>query len=174
VNDEICTWAAQNLMSFWIPAAVAAFGGVVGGIAEYASHIKMTNGALLYDEQPLQAADQRVLRLMSAVIGWAGAWATLFIFVATRWWETESETPSLSLFVLTLSVAAGFGARRLLPDLVDRLKVQIEQTKQQAEAATRKAGQAEQLAAQALKHSERMQIELGSLAEANKNIRHQD
>src|SRR5687768_11765550 len=112
-----CTWAAANLTSFWIPAVVAAFGGAVGGFAEMATHVKMVNSVLLYDDQPLNMADQRILRFLSVIIGWSGAWAILFVFVTTRWWESESTAPSLPLFVLTLSVAAGFGARRLLPSL---------------------------------------------------------
>jgi tetratricopeptide (TPR) repeat protein len=125
---EACTWSTTNLTSFWIPAVVGAIGGIVGGLAECATHVKITSGKVMYDTEEMNAASIRVLRRSSALIGWAGGWAVLFIFVATRWWEHEAGTNSLSIFVLTLSVASGFGARRLLPQLADRLKKQIEET----------------------------------------------
>jgi hypothetical protein len=91
----------------------------------------------MYDSEEMNAASIRVLRRSSALIGWAGGWAVLFIFVATRWWEHEAGSSSLSIFVLTLSVASGFGARRLLPQLADRLKKQIEETSLKVEQVER-------------------------------------
>src|SRR5215475_7664479 len=95
---QICTWSANNLMSFWIPAAVSAIGGVLGGIAEFVTHLKVAGDKVLYDDQEASASNLKLMRRYSAVIGWAGAWGVLVILVATRWWDSEAQKSSLALF----------------------------------------------------------------------------
>jgi tetratricopeptide (TPR) repeat protein len=155
---DVCTWGTQNLINFWIPALASAAGGILGGLAECATHVKIAGGKLCYDDQEVTAEHLRMLRRSSALIGFAGAWAVLFIFVATRWWETEADRQSLALFVLTMSVAGGFGARRLLPHLANRLKQQIDETSTKAEQAVRKADAANDRAAAAIETSTRTDV----------------
>ena len=152
---ESCTWAAQNLRNFWIPAAVAGVGGLIGGWAEFVTHVKIAKGKIRYDDEDITPEHLKFLRSHSLIVGFAGAWATLFVFVITRWWETEIQQPSLPLFILTLSVAGGFGARRLLPQLADKLKQQIEQTNIKVQEVEQMADSAKDVASDAKRQSER-------------------
>jgi hypothetical protein len=144
-----CTWGARNLQVFWIPLIVSCIGGAVGGIAECLTHLKLSATGLMFDGAKADREAFRSFVRVSAWIGLAGAVGVLFVFVATRWWQEESKTDSLPLFVLTLSVAAGFGARRLLPHLTRRLEQQIKEVGDEAKDAKVESGIAQQVAKEA-------------------------
>jgi len=152
---ESCTWATQNLQNFWIPVAVSGVGGLIGGWAEFVTHVKIKDGRIRYDDEEVSVDHLKFLRSLSLIVGFAGAWGTLFVFVITRWWETEIQHPSLPLFILTLSVAGGFGARRLLPQLADKLKQQIEETNIKVQEVEQMADSAKGVASAAKLQSER-------------------
>jgi hypothetical protein len=69
-----------------------------------------------------------LLAIISAGIGAAGAIALQFIFVLLQSFKSAGTTPNI-VFLFSISVAAGFGAKRLLPIMTSRLERQIQEVK---------------------------------------------
>lgn len=100
-------------------------GGALGGGAEYLRQIVYRRGALATNSDELSLWPALGLMLISAVIGLSGAIAIQFIFVLLQSFKDDNTTTNI-LFLFSISVAAGFGARHLLPQLTEGLKKKIE------------------------------------------------
>lgn len=89
------------------------------------------------NNQPARS-DPRPGAVKSTLIGAAGAWGFLFFVGATGGINDFSTLPE-QLRVISVSVIAGFGARRLLPQMVDNISAKVaklEETTSQLERTT--------------------------------------
>ena len=120
-------------------------GGALGGIAEYLRQIAYRGKGLVTNDHELRSRPVIVLVLTSAVIGLSGAIAIQFIFVLLSSFSAANTAKNI-VFLFSISVAAGFGSRRILPLLTERLKKQIEGATEKATEAGQKAAEADQKA----------------------------
>ncbi len=144
-------------------------GGALGGAAGFFGRFSLRDGAIVieradassdtggagavagYDRVGFGAAV--LLTLVSVVIGCAGALAIQFVLVVLDAAKLEASAKH-ELFVLSISVAAGFGARRLLASLTARLEEQVRraqitaaEAKQTAETTRRSVAEEAQFTA---------------------------
>lgn len=113
----------ETLDIFFILAWVT-FGGALGGIAEYLRQIKYRDQALRTNSDVISPSPFILLLLFSTVIGVAGAIAFQFILILLKSYR-DANTPENILFFFAVSVAAGFGARHLLPQITEKLGEQV-------------------------------------------------
>lgn len=116
-------------------------GGVLGGIAEYLRRIAYRDGAhraLVINGHELFQRPFILLLVASAIIGLSGALAFQFILISLKW-ISLTHTPEDILFLLSVSVAAGFGARILLPEITERLRDQLKKLRAETDQLTTKA-----------------------------------
>jgi hypothetical protein len=66
------------------------------------------------------------------VIGMCGAASIIFVFASTTWFPRE-DTTQTELWLLTMSVVAGFGSRRFLPMVTKRLERQVQELEEKVE-----------------------------------------
>ena len=116
-------------------------GGALGGAAEYVRQIVYRDKALRSNSDALSLWPFLVLLLFSAVVGLSGAIAIQFIFVLLQSFKADNTNTNI-LFLFSISVAAGFGARHILPLLTERLKQQVTGIDQKATDAQREAMEA--------------------------------
>ncbi len=109
-------------------------GGALGGIAEYLRQIAYRGKGLVTNDHELHAVPVILLLLASAVIGLSGAIAIQFIFILLQSFKDEN-TASNIIFLFSISVAAGFGARSILPLLTKKLEKKIEGADEKATEA---------------------------------------
>ena len=126
-----------NLDAFSIFLLVS-FGGAIGGTAEYLRQIAYRNRVWVTNSDEVSSVPVMLLLLASAIIGLSGAIAIQFIFVLLGSFSAANTAKNI-VFLFSISVAAGFGARIILPRLTERLKKQIEGTDQKATKADQKA-----------------------------------
>ena len=139
-------------------------GGALGGAAEFLRRFSFADGrlVLLYgsvDGSEAERVEKRVgfgsaflLLLFAMTIGFAGALGVQFVLV-TLDAAKILDTSEHRLFLLSISAAAGFGARQLLIKLSHKLEEQIRAAEEKAVAAGRKAESAAALATSTSKES---------------------
>jgi hypothetical protein len=103
---------------------ITAIGGAFGGFVEMLSSIKLTDGQFKIWNELLRWSKFWRLVLIQFLLGICGAMAVIFVFSSTTWFP-QNDTTQTKLWLLTLSVVAGFGARRFLPIVTKRLEAKI-------------------------------------------------
>ncbi len=143
-------------MSLLEIATLVVIGGGLGGAAAFLARFTHDSGklALLPGMTPAQdgtpdadapseaigMATGVLLTAASMIVGVAGAFAIQFVLVTLDAAKLDA-TAKAELFVLSISVAAGFGARRLLPGLTARLEGQIRRATVEAAHARQEASE---------------------------------
>jgi hypothetical protein len=131
-------------MTFYEQTWLIVIGGALGGLSELLTELRFGSphndapdiaraGVFLYRECTLNLIDLFFLVLQSIPIGICGAIAIEFALILLGSIKT-GESPQDLLFVLSMSAASGFGARRLLPRLTSQLEskvIDIEQVNKQ-------------------------------------------
>ncbi|MBL28538.1 MAG: hypothetical protein CMM50_13410 [Rhodospirillaceae bacterium] len=149
--------AAASTMGILEIVVLILIGGALGGAAEFLRRFSFADGrlVLLYgsvDGSEAERIEKRVgfgsaalLLLFAMTIGFAGALGVQFVLVTLDAVKIL-DTPEHKLFLLSISAAAGFGARQLLIKLSHKLEEQIRAAEEKAVAAGRKAESAAALA----------------------------
>lgn len=108
--------------------------GAFGGVAELLRHVHYApNSLTLYGLNiRLFSTSFFAMLVASAFVGAAGALGVHFVFILLKSFSAQDTVENL-LLIASISVAAGFGARTVLPGLVSRLQRQIEQGDQRLE-----------------------------------------
>jgi hypothetical protein len=132
VASTVATVASTS-WEFWPMLAFACVGGGFGGCADLLARIQLKDGRLLVGEEKVPGWRCFGLMLLTQVIiGVCGAGAVLFIFCSTTWFKTD-DTAQTRLWLLSLSVVAGYGARRFLPMVTRKMERQIEELQQKVQ-----------------------------------------
>lgn len=116
-------------------------GGAIGGIAEYLRQIVYRNKELATNSDKLLLRPAVVLLFSSAIIGLSGALALQFILIWLNAFQDTNDAKTI-VFLVSISVAAGFGARILLPEITERLRDQIKKLRAETDKSTTKAEEA--------------------------------
>ena len=128
-------------MEFWTAVALICAGGALGGLAAGLIRLNPGKGKLRLDDADHLSDGSVVLAvILSVIVGMSGAaavqFALIFISGATRLVQGIEN----KLFMFSISTAAGFGARSLLPVLSASLRKQIksidERTRETKELAS--------------------------------------
>jgi hypothetical protein len=132
--DNTVVDAGQAAVAWTFPVLVtlAVLGGALGGLAEFTS--KFTLGEKrpkIFERDP--TIGRTFLCILNHVLtGIAGAAAAAFVFSSTTWFP-NSDTAQHRLWLLTLSLVAGFGARSVLPMVTRRLQRQINELEEEVQ-----------------------------------------
>lgn len=158
------TVVAQYIGLEWaLVVTVAALAIVFGGLGGLAAHF-------VYGGRPQAQGlshptisvenDQRLLGWQSVFIGSIGALGFLFFVLAVGGLGAESGFEE-KVRLISTSVIAGFGARRLLPNMVGNLEKQMAQVAQKADRAASEAHSAE-------RQSDRLEVNINLKEAAQK------
>lgn len=93
------------------------------------------------------------LVITNVIIGICGAIAVQFALVLLRSFRSTGSVDD-QIFILSISTAAGFAARRILPSLSDRLESQVAQVRINTEEASRISQEANRLSQEAGKRAQ--------------------
>lgn len=115
---------------------VVAIAGAFGGIAEWCARVLIFNGAYALEEERLTRPLILGGLLLQAVVGMCGAFAVIFVFACTRWFEQDGGHAH-ALWLITLSVVAGYGSRRFMPIVSQKLERQMEDLERKLEHGQR-------------------------------------
>lgn len=136
-------------MTIDIVIAWLVVGGVVGGLADLFLHIRYGDYGFAYKSTnselgasvPINIWAFIGLCVLSAFIGLSGAVGVQVILIGI---QKFSDAPSVEnkLLLLSVSVIAGFGARRLLPQIRDRLEEELLKTREESRDAAEDAQEA--------------------------------
>lgn len=110
--------------SFELLVALAAAGGAIGGIAELLLRLEVTDGAIVWRKCKLTLGIFAFLLASQVFVGVCGAAAVSFIFSSTTWFPTV-DTPIHRLWLLSLSVVAGYSAKRFMTIVTQRLEREV-------------------------------------------------
>jgi hypothetical protein len=100
--------------------------GAFGGAVEFLRHVTYVSGMLTFSGHTIRLSNSFFAMLItSSFVGAAGALGVAFVFILLKSFSNENTVENIVLLV-SISVAAGFGARSILPGLVRRLEEQIE------------------------------------------------
>lgn len=141
-------------------------GGGLGGFTEFIRSLYIDNkvgdaerenldGMLYYNQKLISFSMIFFLGIIGAVIGSASAISLQFILILLDASKLAVDAKS-ELFNLSISVAAGFGGRRILPKMSDRIEqsfIDVEARKE-AEAANEVADEANETAENASENAE--------------------
>lgn len=150
----------QNIevtLSVWEILSWVMAGGGIGGVVDVCSRIE-------YTKDGFKNADVRIDNgvalfysfLVSIVIGIGGALALQWALLSVGKFESV-HTPQNIIFIFTISVVSGFGARRLLPGLrqaledqmlqnkkeINQIKDEVDETKEIADIALERASESD-------------------------------
>lgn len=119
-------------------------GGSIGGVTAMLIKVKVVKDGLLLDEIKVQLRSFVALAVISLFIGSTAALAIQWFLIGFGGFRSKPEIED-TMFILAISIIAGFGGRRLLPMITSQLEKQIrnveeglEKTKKEAEVATDK------------------------------------
>lgn len=129
---------------FWL-----AVGGAMGGATDLLFHIRFGKDGFGYKSPTAELASIiKVtfpvflgLTALSAFIGISGAIAIELVLIGIQKFSTEATVDN-ELFLLSISIIAGFGARRLLPQLRDRLEEEVIRNREETREASEDAHEA--------------------------------
>lgn len=116
-------------------------GGAIGGTAEYLRKIAYRKKAWVTNSDEVSSVPVMLLLVTSAIIGLSGALALQFILIWLNAFHDTNETKDI-VFLVSISVAAGFGARILLPEITERLRDQVKTLRAETDKSTTKAEEA--------------------------------
>ncbi len=119
--------ALSENMSLLHVGALVLSGGVLGGCSDFIRGL-IFRGSLHFNDHPIGFWQSALNLLLFGFVGAAGAVALQFVFVLLDSFS-DSYNVTRQVFLISVSTAAGFGARRILPKLTDRIEDQIEQIK---------------------------------------------
>jgi hypothetical protein len=123
---NLSQWSLALIVSF------TAVGGAFGGVADLLARLQLKDGFFDLVDERVSGPNFFLALLIQMILGMCGAAAIVFVFASTTWFPREDSTQS-RLWLLTLSVVAGFGARRFLPIVTRRLERQIQELEQKVE-----------------------------------------
>ncbi len=126
VADNLSQWSLPLILAF------TAAGGAFGGVAELVARLRLKKGSFHLIDEEISGGNFFLALLIQCVLGICGAAAIIFVFASTTWFPHEDSTQS-RLWLLTLSVVAGFGARRFLPMVTQRLERQVQELQEKVE-----------------------------------------
>jgi hypothetical protein len=119
-------------------------GGAIGGFCDVLNGLQYTSGKFKTNNEDIISNQHRVILLtIGSIIGSAGAISIQFVFILLQSFKDVNTTQNI-IFLFSISIAAGFGARRILPSLTDRLERQIQEAKEDAKEAKQEAKGASQ------------------------------
>lgn len=107
-------------------------GGLIGGLADFMKAFTARKGGVNYDEEEFTRQHLWLL-IPSLLIGVASAIAIQLIFEFLHAFREGGDMLENQLFMLSVSVIAGFSGRRFLPGISDHLEQQISHVKAKAE-----------------------------------------
>lgn len=119
-------WSASQVL------LLAAAGGAFGGLVEFLAAFQVKEGILKIRGELHSAKLAFQMIIIQILIGICGAFAVLFVFSSTTWFPS-TDTAHNELWIVTLSVVAGFGARRFLPIVTKRLEAKINDLEEKIE-----------------------------------------
>lgn len=119
-------------------------GGALGGSAEYLRQIAYKDEKLITNGNELLLRPAIILWLSSAAIGVSGAIAFQLIIYMLNAFDDKS-TPGNIVYLLSVSVAAGFGARILLPEITERLRDQVKKLRTETDGLAQQTNEARDL-----------------------------
>lgn len=123
-------------------------GGALGGTAEYLRQIAYRDNEWRTNSDATSLGPGILLALFSAAIGVSGAIGFQFVLILLKSYR-DTNTAENILFFLAVSVAAGFGARRLLPAMSESLEGKIKHVKEETDRVDEKATEATEEAREA-------------------------
>ena len=127
--------AAATSLSQWSLSEILEFtvlGGAFGGAADLLARIRLKGGQFQLVDESISGTQFCIELLIQLVIGMCGAAAIIFVFASTTWFPRE-DTTQTELWLLTMSVVAGFGSRRFLPMVTKRLERQVQELEEKVE-----------------------------------------
>jgi tetratricopeptide (TPR) repeat protein len=101
-------------------------GGALGGLGAIAAQLEFRNGSLLREGDQIDTGDAVLYLISSTFIGIVGGNAVLFVLVALRSFPNVqglegTPSPENFFYLWSISIIAGFAARRMLKGLADQL-----------------------------------------------------
>jgi hypothetical protein len=128
-------------MSMFEVLIIVIAGGIVGGLASLFIRLEFVSKSFKIGEELVNSWSLIYLAFFDGFIGAAGALGVQFIIISVNSFPEKFELKN-KLFLLTVSVIAGFGARHLLPTISDRLKRDINEVKRESGEAKRESDEA--------------------------------
>jgi hypothetical protein len=117
-------------------------GGAFGGAADLLARIRLKDGHFQIVDESISGTQFSIYSLIQLVIGMCGAAAIIFVFASTTWFPRE-DTTQTELWLLTMSVVAGFGSRRFLPMVTKRLERQVQELEEKVDKEHKELREAE-------------------------------
>ncbi|MFI8735365.1 tetratricopeptide repeat protein [Ectopseudomonas toyotomiensis] len=111
-------------------------GGFVGGLCDFLNRFKpeLDKGKILFQGMPVGILQTCSLGLMNSVLGIGGAFAVQFAIISIGKFS-GADTTEAKMLLLTVSVVSGFGGRRFLSLVSNKLEDQIGEAKRLSEEA---------------------------------------
>jgi hypothetical protein len=116
--------ATEHAWNFLTLVALTAIGGAIGGFAELLLRLELVDGEIHCAKHKLSSKVFKTLAWAQIPIGICGAAAVAFIFSSTTWFP-PTDTPIHCLWLLSLSVVAGYGAKRFMAMVSRKLEKDI-------------------------------------------------
>lgn len=124
---------AENLRMVELLCLISA-GGSLGGVVAALSRLRIRDNRWRIDDADdanIGGRDFTSLAIGSILIGIGGAIAVQWALISIGKFRSSAATDD-QMFILALSVIAGYGARRILPMLTDQLEKQLGTVRKEA------------------------------------------
>lgn len=109
-------------------------GGAMGGIAHFFAQFRIKGLTLHINGETASVTTTFWQAFFSSITGIAGAMAIQFILILLGAFRS-SAAPIDQIFILSISVAAGFGAKQILPQITESLMRKLQQVDEKATEA---------------------------------------
>lgn len=144
----VLSGAGGETTKFLVIMALVIAGGALGGLAFFLFALGFSESRTTVDGKEVRGRHLFWCAASQIGVGLCGAVAVQFLLILIRIFPKDPTSENAVLLV-SVSAAAGFGARRLLPSLASNLERRVEQAEIQAERAQEGAEQAKDKATRA-------------------------
>lgn len=118
---------------FWI-----VLGGSIGGVTAMLIRVKVVKDSMLLDDDAtVRSRTLLGLAIFSSFIGSAAALAIQWLLIGINKFESTADVKN-TIFILVVSVVAGYSARQILPMLTRRFERELEDVAQKVTNVERK------------------------------------
>lgn len=129
----------SSLLTVWAILAWIGVGGALGGLLDFLNRLKFKDNCIVLGGEKVHGWTTLLcLSAIDALIGMGGAGGVQALMISIGKFSVDSSVQN-QVSLLTLSIIAGFGGRRLLPKLTDRLERQLDEVKAETGEAKRES-----------------------------------
>lgn len=119
------------VLTVWGVLGWCAVGGALGGLLDCFRRLKFGAGGFTLDEAGVGFWALMKLSVLAGALGIGGALAVQLILLAAKQFSNDASVAN-QLFIFTLSLVSGFGARNILPMITRKLEREIDEVRRES------------------------------------------